>query len=347
MAASASSTACALLNLGNNVRHSEAVEARQRCQPLVVAAASVAEALAAPSADESALHGTPTDSVPDCGRRLQIAALPRKEWTHEEDAQIRHGVKTLGCRWRAIAAQLPGRSDDAVRNRWSRLQDSSRDKSVADAADDAAAARARESTGDDSPRGRSGRRAREKGKSERSSWTRAEDDVIVTGVSELGHKWYEIARRLPGRTDHAIRNRWSRLQTISGIEERREGPDSAQAAASVSPATNSTSPSPPATLPTLPPTGSAQQREADAAATTRQARASALAAQGISDEQLLLGLSAAPSRLADIAPAAAAIAVSSGASPAVTGEAATEGAAAAEEVEALMLLRKRSRETCG
>ena len=29
----------------------------------------------------------------------------------------------MGCRWRLIAAQLPGRSDDAVRNRWSRLQE--------------------------------------------------------------------------------------------------------------------------------------------------------------------------------------------------------------------------------
>jgi hypothetical protein len=53
---------------------------------------------------------------------------------------------------------------------------------------------------------------------ERTSWTRAEDDVIMQGIAELGHKWYEIARRLPGRTDHAIRNRWSRLQSIIGME---------------------------------------------------------------------------------------------------------------------------------
>ncbi|EOD07024.1 hypothetical protein EMIHUDRAFT_58434, partial [Emiliania huxleyi CCMP1516] len=101
-----------------------------------------------------------------------------KEWSPHEDELIRRGVEQLGCRWRVIAAQLPGRSDDAVRNRWSRLQDTAKSR-----------------TG-----GRDG--------GERSSWTRAEDDVIVQGVSELGHKWFEIARRLPGRTDHAIRNRW-------------------------------------------------------------------------------------------------------------------------------------------
>ena len=45
------------------------------------------------------------------------------------------------------------------------------------------------------------------------SWTRAEDATIVQSVAELGHKWYLIAQRLPGRTDHAIRNRYHRLQS--------------------------------------------------------------------------------------------------------------------------------------
>jgi len=53
-------------------------------------------------------------------RHTQAAALPRKEWSPHEDELIRKGVEQLGCRWRVIAAQLPGRSDDAVRNRWSR-----------------------------------------------------------------------------------------------------------------------------------------------------------------------------------------------------------------------------------
>merc|ERR1711865_483854 len=57
--------------------------------------------------------------------------------------------------------------------------------------------------------------AKDKGaKPERMSWTKAEDVNIVNGVHELGHKWYQIAQRLPGRTDHAIRNRYHRLQAM-------------------------------------------------------------------------------------------------------------------------------------
>ena len=56
------------------------------------------------------------------------AEARRVEWTSAEDELIRNSVQRLGCKkWRAIAAQLPGRSDDAVRNRWSRLQQSKDD----------------------------------------------------------------------------------------------------------------------------------------------------------------------------------------------------------------------------
>ena len=45
----------------------------------------------------------------------------RAMWTPEEDALIEEGVRRYGCRWRQIAAALPGRSDSSVRNRWMRM----------------------------------------------------------------------------------------------------------------------------------------------------------------------------------------------------------------------------------
>ena len=46
----------------------------------------------------------------------------RKEWTVEEDRQICKSVRRHGFKWRLVAADVPGRSDDAVRNRYNRVK---------------------------------------------------------------------------------------------------------------------------------------------------------------------------------------------------------------------------------
>ena len=277
---------------------------------------TIAAAIAAAGGEEDDLAYTGK-------RRTQVAALPRKEWSLAEDDLIRHGVQRLGCKWRVIAAQLPGRSDDAVRNRWSRLQESMRPPEQQPPNPNGAASLAVPSIGGGGGSSSSSRAgdgaARQSGppdkevdrksvpekkeraswdKKERTSWTRAEDDIIVQSVAELGHKWFEIARRLPARqaaacqkarprlrplrrppprpplwsppqpplrpllrpphgartpvpmhctarsappartrrrrTDHAIRNRWSRLQSILGLNDAggRPSPPAAEAGAS-------------------------------------------------------------------------------------------------------------------
>lgn len=170
----------------------------------------------------------------------------RKEWSVQEDAIIRQAVLAHGGRWRKIAAELPGRSDDAVRNRWNRLkemgigseaaatQSDSADGAPSAAAGSGAAASAAAIQSADALVGNaaanaaapavlaSAKRSEPKEKPERISWSRAEDDTILSGVSELGHKWNKIAERLPGRTDHAIRNRFHRLQTLLQDRQRQE-----------------------------------------------------------------------------------------------------------------------------
>jgi len=127
----------------------------------------------------------------------------RKEWSPAEDERIRNGVAVHGKQWRKIATELPGRSDDAIRNRYNRL--------VADNVD--------------SPDGPAIKRQRIQQRAtaseanfraERLGWTRAEDEAILRSVTELGTKWSKVAARLPGRTEHAIRNRFARLQAGFG-----------------------------------------------------------------------------------------------------------------------------------
>ena len=155
-------------------------------------AGGIGGAAAAPAPAAAAGRGAPKERN----------SLDRKEWTAAEDEVIRASVAQFGCKWRQIAAQLPGRSDDSVRNRWGRLKHEDgapcappavRRKSKKDASSD-----------DDGPTPRA----------ERVQWSKFEDATIVQSVEELGHKWYLIAQRLPGRTDHAIRNRYHRLQAM-------------------------------------------------------------------------------------------------------------------------------------
>ncbi|EOD19856.1 hypothetical protein EMIHUDRAFT_242472 [Emiliania huxleyi CCMP1516] len=75
------------------------------------AAATGARVPASPAADEPvARSDNPTSP-----------RQPVAPWTEQEDAAIRAGVLQHGTKWRNFP--LPGRSTDAVRNRWGRLKE--------------------------------------------------------------------------------------------------------------------------------------------------------------------------------------------------------------------------------
>ena len=81
------------------------------------------------------------DEPPRRRRRVAPSAAPRRaprapsasdgdthrvSWTSEEDQMIVRAVQELGPRWCAVASRLPSRTDQAVRNRWNRLQQRAR-----------------------------------------------------------------------------------------------------------------------------------------------------------------------------------------------------------------------------
>mmetsp|Transcript_42227 Transcript_42227/g.90089 ORF Transcript_42227/g.90089 Transcript_42227/m.90089 type:complete len:316 (-) Transcript_42227:718-1665(-) len=162
--------------------------------------------------DEKTPPSSPAYIPASLPSRRAAASAPhnRKEWAAEEDDAIRLGVAELGMRWRAIAARLPGRSDDAVRNRWARLQSSSGPTTF---------------VGAHSPTKRPTGVTRQKreGVEARHSWTAEEDAIITASVNEWGRRWNRIVERLPKRTEHAIRNRWHRLQ-MAALDEQDKCP---------------------------------------------------------------------------------------------------------------------------
>uniref|UniRef100_A0A7S3EYJ8 Myb-like domain-containing protein n=1 Tax=Haptolina ericina TaxID=156174 RepID=A0A7S3EYJ8_9EUKA len=153
--------------------------------------------------------GAYSANLPPSGRRSPPSRniAERKEWTVAEDEIICTNVALHGCKWRKIASLLPGRSDDAVRNRWNRLRAVLSPPTDGETAVEVAPPVAKRAPTDGS-------------KPERMSWTKAEDATILSSVAEMGHKWGALQQRLPGRTEHAIRNRFHRLQTMLGDSQR-------------------------------------------------------------------------------------------------------------------------------
>lgn len=148
---------------------------------------------------------------------LRGAKRRRKmEWSQEEDLAILTSVRKFGTQWVKIAAELPDRTADAVRNRWHRIQktrSTHTTKQVKTAADAllacGASPVAEESDSQLSP---SGKRECIRGSDHgRSMWTDREDALIRDGVARHGCKWRIIAATLTGRSDSSVRNRWMRI----------------------------------------------------------------------------------------------------------------------------------------
>lgn len=133
-------------------------------------------------------------------------------WTNTEDLSILAAVRRVGSQWGRIANHLPGRTPDAVRNRWHRLQ---RIHTLGDSEEGRAAIDSLlVASGIDpgwSPIEEDQANGEASKESARVNWSADEDRVIQEGVRKHGCKWRVIAASLPGRSDSSVRNRWMRI----------------------------------------------------------------------------------------------------------------------------------------
>ena len=72
-------------------------------------------------------------------------------------------------KWSDIAKHLPGRIGEQVKERWINTLDPEVKRGV---------------------------------------WTEAEMKILRDSQKELGNKWSEIAKRIPGRSENSVKNRW-------------------------------------------------------------------------------------------------------------------------------------------
>jgi len=162
-------------------------------------------------------------------------------WSADEDAALMVHVRELGQVWRKIAGLLPGRTDDAVRNRWLRLsQLGVGDKSVAPG-ENTPCVKVEPSTLSAPTDHQLGhysappaRPPKAKPKVAKATggvggkfWTPEEDETIVSLVASVGTKWGKIAEQLPGRIPHATRHRYERLMMKSKQLQAQVGPTTA------------------------------------------------------------------------------------------------------------------------
>eukprot|EP00308_Calcidiscus_leptoporus_P004731 CAMPEP_0119358786 /NCGR_PEP_ID=MMETSP1334-20130426/6875_1 /TAXON_ID=127549 /ORGANISM="Calcidiscus leptoporus, Strain RCC1130" /LENGTH=507 /DNA_ID=CAMNT_0007373339 /DNA_START=90 /DNA_END=1613 /DNA_ORIENTATION=- len=182
---------------------------------------TIASSVASPRSEFETTEVSADDLADNLDDSSNSEAKRRRKvgWTSTEDLAILATVRRLGTQWPRIAAQLPGRTPDAVRNRWHRLQkthslgDTQEGKSALDSLLLACGIDKDWEPPPDLRVSQFAENACIKGSDHgRAMWTAYEDALIEEGVRRFGCKWRQIAGLLPGRSDSSVRNRWMRLQ---------------------------------------------------------------------------------------------------------------------------------------
>ena len=173
---------------------------------------------------EKLLHRT----ADQCRQRWYYCLKPgikKGPFSAEEDKTLMEAYGKLGEKWTEISKRLPGRTAEAIKQRWESIEAGRKDKRYNWTAEEDAMLRqwVEENGLKKGVFARAAEKMPHRNADQcyqrwhhcldpainKEPWSEKEDKILIDAHKQLGNKWVAIRKHLPGRTGEAIRHRWN------------------------------------------------------------------------------------------------------------------------------------------